>query len=422
MGYLERSKKRSPGAWQKNIEVETTENILAFSAVYACISLIANDISKLRLKLTEQVEGIWEEITEGSTAFLPVIRKPNRYQTRIQFVSQWIVSKLIHGNSYILKVRDNRSVVVALFVLDPRLVTPLVSDDGSVYYRLGRDPLSELTEDETIVPASEIIHDRMLCLWHPLVGVSPIYACAASATQGIRIQNNSARFFENMSRPSGILTAPSKISDEAAARLKAHWESNYTGLNIGRIAVLGDGLEYEAMTIPAQQAQLIEQLRFTVEDVARCFHVPLHMLQSGTSPTLASIGAINQAYYSQTLQSLIEDFELCLDEGLALPAAYDVEFDLDGLLRLDPLSRAETSQKAIGAGYMKPNEARLKENLPPVEGGDTPYLQQQNWSLAQLDKRDIVADKPAVAAPQEPAPIPDQAREFLSHFSKAIHV
>jgi HK97 family phage portal protein len=338
------------GAWQKNIEVETTENILAFSAVYACISLIANDISKLRLKLTEQVEGIWEEITEGSTAFLPVIRKPNRYQTRIQFVSQWIVSKLIHGNSYILKVRDNRSVVVALFVLDPRLVTPLVSDDGSVYYRLGRDPLSELTEDETIVPASEIIHDRMLCLWHPLVGVSPIYACAASATQGIRIQNNSARFFENMSRPSGILTAPSKISDEAAARLKAHWESNYTGLNIGRIAVLGDGLEYEAMTIPAQQAQLIEQLRFTVEDVARCFHVPLHMLQSGTSPTLASIGAINQAYYSQTLQSLIEDFELCLDEGLALPAAYDVEFDLDGLLRLDPLSRAETSQKAIGAG------------------------------------------------------------------------
>jgi phage portal protein BeeE len=71
---------------------------------------------------------------------------------------------------------------------------------------------------------------------------------------------------------------------------------------------------------------------------------------------------------------------------------------------------------------MKPNEARLKENLPPVEGGDTPYLQQQNWSLAQLDKRDIVADKPAVAAPQEPAPIPDQAREFLSHFSKAIHV
>jgi HK97 family phage portal protein len=426
------------GAWQKNVVVDPDRNLLAFSAVYACVTLIGNDIGKLRPKLVVQEDtGVWSEVVSTSP-FLPVLRKPNRYQNRIQFYTHWVVTKLLHGNAYVLKQRDRRGVVVALFVLDPRLVTPVVADDGSVYYQLNADKLSEV-RDPITVPASEIIHDRMPSLWHPLLGVSPIYACGSSATQGIRIQANSAAFFENMSRPSGMLTAPGHIPDDTAARLKQAFEDNFSGSKIGRLAVLGDALKYEAMAIPAVDAQLIEQLKWTIEDVARCFHVPLHMISGGVNPTFQNIGSLTQSYYSQTLQTLIESMELCLFEGLSLPDRYDVEFDLEALLRMDQSSRYDAYGKAIGAGWMEPNVARLRENMPPAKGGDTPYLQQQNWSLAQLDKRDINAQPGAAAPAAAPAPssgapalgAPEEedddegaaalAAALISKFSEAYH-
>jgi len=395
------------GAWQKGVEVMSQENLLAFSAVFACVSLISDDISKLRIRLMQldPIDGIWQEEGSGSP-FAPVMRKPNRYQTRIQFLSSWIISKLLHGNTYILKERDKRGVVIALYILDPRLVTVLVADSGDVYYQLNRDPLSELLVPVTI-PASEIIHDRMMTLWHPLVGVSPISACGNSATQGLKIQSNSAKFFENMSRPSGQLTAPGPITDENAARLKKHFEENLSGENIGRLLVTGDGLKYEPMTIPANDAQLIEQLRWTVEDVARCFKVPLYKLGVG-QPLTSNIGALNQDYYSQCLQSHIESLEILIDEGLALPSYLGTELELEGLLRMDPMSRADRNAKAIGAGYLSPNEARFSENLEPAEGGETPYLQQQNFSLAALAKRDAQKD-PFAPAGGAPAPAADPA-------------
>ena len=397
------------GAWQRNITADKRENLLAFSAVFACISLIAEDIAKLRPRVMEQNEnGTWTEVARN-TPFAAVLRKPNAYQTRIQFFVMWIVMRLLYGNTYVLKERDARGIVTHLHVLDSRLVTPLVAEDGSVFYQVNADKLSGV-EVAFTAPASEIIHDRGLTLFHPLIGVSPIYACGASATQGSRIQNNSALFFENMSRPSGQLTSPTTIKDETAQRLKLEFEKNFSGGNIGRIFVSGDGLKYEAMTIPAADAQLIEQLRWTVEDVARCFRVPLYKLGSGPPPTFNNIGALNQDYYSQTLQSQIEAIELLLDEGLNLANVrdhvYGVEFDLEGLLRMDPLTRMDVSAKGVGSGILTPDEARQRENLEPVEGGDTPYLQQQNWSLSALAKRDETAATMPPAAPPVPAPAP----------------
>lgn len=387
------------GAWQRNIEIEPTQNLLAFSAVYACVSLIADDISKLRIKLSEQKpSGVWKEIKRNSP-FLPVLVKPNRFQTRIQFLSLWIVSKLLYGNTYILKERDQRGIVTALYILDPRLVTPLVADDGSVWYRLSRDFLNGIQGDPTF-PASEIIHDRAVCLFHPLMGVSPIFACATTSTQGIKIQQNSAKFFENMSRPSGQLTAPGTIQDVTAGRLKAEFEANFSGGNIGRLFVGGDGLKYEAFGIPPIEAQMIEQLSWTVQDVARCFHVPLHKIGAGQNVTFSNVATLNQDYYSQTLQVLIEAIEILLDEGLALPDPLGTELDLEGLLRMDPLGRAEVNKSNVGAGVWTPNEARLKDNLEPVSGGDTPYMQAQNVPLKQL------AESPPLISPPTPAKPP----------------
>jgi HK97 family phage portal protein len=369
------------GNWQRGIVTDSKDRLLQSSPIYACIALIAGDISKLRPKLMFELDGIPQEAF--SAAFSPVLKKPNRYQTRIQFLNEWMTSKLIHGNTYVLKERDNRNVVVALYVLNPLLVTVLVADDGGVYYQLSVDKLSGVQEQITI-PASEIIHDRGICPFHPLVGVGPIYAAAMSATQSNRIQTNASVFFENMSRPSGQLTAPGTIDDETAARLKKEFEQNFSGSKIGRLFVAGDGLQYEAMTIPAQQSQLTEQLRWTGEDVARCFGVPGYKVGLGPFPTQTNIAALDVEYYKQCLQKDIEGIEILLEEGLALPAGFSVELDLDGLLRMDPLTQAQVNTEYTKSGVMKPNEARAAIGKPPVEGGDTPYLQQQNFPLSAL--------------------------------------
>src|SRR5690606_26270440 len=132
------------------------------------------------------------------------------------------------GNSYILKERDNTGRVVALHVLDPHRVRPLLADDGSVFYDLHADKLAGLGE-QLVVPARESIHDRFNCLFHPLVGLSPIFASGLAATQGLAIQEDSTLFFQNGAQPGGILTAPGSISDETAARLKEYWDTNFSG-------------------------------------------------------------------------------------------------------------------------------------------------------------------------------------------------
>lgn len=417
------------GAWQKNIIPESRQNILAFSAVYACVAMIADDISKLCIDLIEEDPdtGIWVEV-ERNAPHYPVLEKPNGYQNRIQFLSQWVTSKLLHGNTYVFKQRDRRDIVTGLHVLDPRLVTPLVTQEGNVYYQLNQDYLAQVpTNGGQIFSADEIIHDRGVTLFHPLVGVSPIYACGSSATQGIRIQNNSSLFFENMSRPSGVLSSPSFISDETAKSLKQQMAEGFSGSNIGKILVAGDGLKYEPMTIPASDAQLIEQLKWTVEDVARCFKVPLYKIASTDNPKFTNYSAINQDYYSQTLQNLIECIELCLDEGLGLRyvggRTYGTQLDLDGLLRMDPLSRAELHKTAISAGYETPNEARADSNRQPIKGGDSAYLQQQYYSLEDLAKLHSQQPAPAapaaLPAPTEPAALPPP-KEFLLEFQRGI--
>ena len=393
--------------FQQDIEIRR-DSVMAQATVFACITLIASDIGKLSLRLLEQqgANGIWSEAT--SSAFSPVLRKPNRYQTRQKFIEQWIVSKLTNGNTYVLKERDNRGVVTALYILDPHRVQPLVAPDGSVYYQLQEDVLSRVPEGVPAVPASEIIHDTMVCLFHPLVGVSPIFACGLAATQALKIQQNSAKFFENMSRPSGVLTGPAAIGDETAKRLKEHWEKNYSGANAGKVAVLGDGLKYEAMSVTPLDAQLVEQLKLSAEQVCAVFHVPAYMVGAAPVPPNNNVQVLALQYYSQCLQALIESLEAGLDGGLGLPDVVGrtlrTEFDLDDLLRMDTATLTATLKEQVGAGITAPNEARKRINLPPVSGGDSPMLQQQMFSLQALSVRD--KDKPFAKPPEAPPAAP----------------
>ena len=385
------------GAWQRNQELRAP-TVLAHYAVYACVTLIANDIGKLRQRLMElDADGIWLETT--SPSFSPVLRKPNGYQNHIQFKQWWQTSKLTKGNAYGLKLRDNRGIVTGIYILDPDKVTVLVAENGDVYYQCNGDELNEIGSGGVTVPASEIIHDRMNCLFHPLVGVSPLYACALAACQSLKMQNDSSTFFENGARPGGILSAPGAISDETAARLKAHWDANYTGQNAGKVAVVGDDLKFQQMKMSATDSQLIEQFKLTAEMICTAFHVPPSKVGVTTSPTGTTAAQENQKYYSDCIQVLVEEYEACMDDGLSVPDKYGVELDIDGLLRMDMGTLVETLKLAVGAGIMAPNEGRYRLNLPPVLGGESPMIQEQNYSLAAIAKRDAQADPFGTAQP-----------------------
>lgn len=417
------------GSWQSGVEGRT-QDVLGFSAVYACVTLIASDIGKLRLKLVQQsANGIWTET--HSPSFSPVLKKPNHFQTRIKFIERWVTTKLVHGNAYVLKQRDNRNVVTGLYVLDPQRVRPLVAPNGDVYYALSQDNLAGVESTDVVAPASEIIHDVMVPLYHDLCGVSPIYACGLAALQGLSVQNHSANFFENGAQPSGILTSPGVIGHETAQRIREHWETNYSGANAGRVAVLGDDLKYQPMAMNATDAQLIEQLKWTAEDVCRAFHVPPYMIGVGSMPTYNNIEALNQQYYAQCLQTHIESIELLLDEGLGLTKQspeMGTEFDLDDLLRMDTSTRVKAASDSVGSGCVAPNEARARWfNLGPVPGGEAPYLQQQNYSLSALAKRDAQEDpfgrqtpEPAPPASTDPDPDEDRARAFIAALRKEL--
>jgi HK97 family phage portal protein len=404
------------GAWQRNQEW-TTETVLAHHAVYACITRIAQDFGKLRSMLIERDKsGIGSEIT--NTSHSPVLRSPNRFQNPNQFKECWAISKLIHGNTYVLMERDGREVPSAMYILDPTRVTVLVAPDGTVFYQLKQDNLSSLEENEIVIPASEIIHDRINCLYHPLVGTSPIFASGQAANMGIQIETNSTAFFGNGSNPSGILSTAVTITPEKSEQLSALWNARFGKDKSGGVAVLGDGMKFEAMRMTGRDSQLIEQLRWTAETVCSTFHVPPWKIGIGEQPAYTKPEIANQAYYSDCLQAHIEHFEACMNRAFGFETPTEgrmlsVELDLDGLLRMDAASQMDLLVKASGGAVLTPDEARARADLGPLPGGDTLYRQQQEHSLEALAKRDEKPDPFGTTAPPSSALPPPEPQKAL---------
>jgi HK97 family phage portal protein len=184
-----------------------------------------------------------------------------------------------------------------------------------------------------------------------------------------------------------LLVAPTEIDPKTAERLSAAWHA----LGPGKTAVVGSGMKYQDIGTTAVDSQLTEQLDHTVATIAGCFGVPVSMVDSTQQPPYANSEATQLQYHAQCLQVHMVSLEAALDEGLDLPAPYGTEFDLDALIWMDTATRSTAAKEGITAG-LTPNEVRRKfYNLGPVAGGDTPYLQQQMFSLAALAERDAAA-------------------------------
>lgn len=401
------------GAWQRNMEVRN-ETVLSYPSVFSCITLIASDISKMSPSIqAKDSNDIWKDISDSQ--FDNLISKPNQFQNTIQFMETWMNSKLSRGNTYVMKVKNSAGQITELRVLDPDKVVPLVADDGSVFYRVSPDQISGLPVQVT-VPAREIIHDRFNCLFHPLIGVSPIYACGMAAMQGKHIQESSAHFFKNGGKPSGIITVPGALDADKAKEIKAAWDAGYTGENAGKTGLLSGGAAYQALTMSAVDADTVEQQKLSDLAICSAFHVPAYKAGIGDIPSSDNVEALEQQYYSQCLQVLIESIEALLKDTFDLGAKKRVELDIGALLRMDSERRMKSLGEGVKNTILTPNEARKRENLPPVAGGDALYLQQQNFSLEALSRRDAQDDPFSKTTPEPSSP----AKAALSVVEKSF--
>ncbi|HAM8808448.1 TPA: phage portal protein [Escherichia coli] len=382
------------GAWQQGVKADP-ESVLSFHAVFSCISLISQDIAKMRLRLMQtDTQGIRREKRQGDIARL--CRRPNSQQNRIQFFELWLNAKLRHGNTVVLKIRNSRGQIKELRILDWNRVEPLVADDGEVFYRITPDRNCGITEAVT-VPAREVIHDRFNCFFHPLVGLPPVYAAGLAATQGHHIQENSTSFFRNGGRPSGVIEIPGSITEENAKKLKSNWDSGYTGENAGKTAILSNGAKYNPTTFSPVDAQTVEQLKMTAEIVCSVFRVPAYKIGVGQPPSSDNVEALETGENEST------------------------EFDVTTLLRMDSERRMKTLGESVKNTLLTPNEARKRENLPPLAGGDALYLQQQNYSLEALSRRDAREDPFASSGKRVSAQLPDGASDCNKAISETEH-
>ena len=411
------------GAWQMNVE-EKQGTLLCYPTLYACLNRPSQDVGKLPFVLKRVDEnGIWRIVDSGSP-YWPVLRKPNKYQTAQQFREAWMLSKLMHGNTYVLKVRDNRGIVTDLYVLDPCRVMPLVSDSGDVYYQLQFSTAENLLPanypaSTIVVPAREIIHDRLNCFHHQLIGVPPLCAAYWPTLKNLKILKSSAEFFNNNAQPGGILTAPAGMSDEDAKEIQAYWASAYSGQNAGKVAVIGADMKFTSFAMKGADSQLVEQMQYSDRQICQPFGIPPYVVGVGEIPAGMKVDDVMNTYYSLALQSHIEAMEYLLDEGLGISYPMGVELDLEPLLRMDTAKRGEVWGKLANDGISTPNEARHQFGLAPLQGGDTVYMQQQDFPLDQVRLNKI--EQAAAPAPEPEAdPALDEATEEVRRLTAEL--
>jgi HK97 family phage portal protein len=368
------------------------------SIVQSCVDAYAQTLAQLPAQHVSEFPG--EGVQPITTSALSrVLRQPNSYQTRSDFVLNLVKSLLLHGNGYALAQRNDRNEISALHLLNSRSVSPMIDrESGSIFYAIGDQIMLPHGSIDALVPQRDVLHVRLFTPRNPLIGVSPIENLAMAIASTNAISSHQAAFFSNMARPSGLLTTDERLTKEQMMQLRDAWLNQSQHLNSGGVPILAAGLKWQSMSINSQDSQLVEAFQMGRDDIAMSFRIPLAVLGYAKDSTYQSAETLINAWLSQGLGFLIEHIEQSISAFFGVPLNTHCQFDVDALLRTDLVGRVDALTKAISGGLYSPNEARRKEGLPDAEDGDEPRLQAQVVPLSQVNA------EPAPSA--EPAPVP----------------
>ena len=354
----------------------TERSAMQMTAVYSCVRILAEAIAGLPLHLYRYTDNGGKEKAIDHPLYQLLHDEPNPEMTSFCFRETLMTHLLLWGNAYAQIIRNGKGEVIALYPLMPNKMEVDRDDKGQLYYSYSRssEEAPTMKGSKVLLRPSDVLHIPGLG-FDGLVGYSPIAMAKNAIGLAIATEEYGAKFFANGAQPGGVLEHPGTIKDPQ--RVRDSWQNTFGGSgNANRIAVLEEGMKYTPISISPEQAQFLETRKFQINEIARIFRVPPHMVGDLEKSSFSNIEQQSLEFVKYTLDPWVIRWEQSLMRALLSEdekKAYFLKFNVEGLLRGDYASRMSGYATARQNGWMSANDIRELENLeliPPEEGGD----------------------------------------------------
>ena len=353
------------------------------SAVYSCVRILAESVAGLPLHVYERTANGSKSTKPSHPLYRLLHDEPNREMTSFVFRETLMSHLLLWGNAYAQIIRDGRGFPIALYPLLPDRMAVDRNESGELVYTCQSDKGQVKLRRENVLHIPGLGFDG-------LIGYSPIAMAKNAVGLALATEDYGATFFANGANPGGVLEHPGVIKPEQADRLRESWQSQFGGANAHKVAVLEEGLKFHQMSIPPEQAQFLETRKFQINEIARIFRVPPHMVGDLEKSSFSNIEQQSLEFVKYTLDPWVVRWEQSLQQALILPsekATIFIKFNLDGLLRGDYQSRMQGYSTGIQNGFMSVNDVRGLEDmnlLTAEEGGDLHFVNGNMVKLADV--------------------------------------
>ncbi|TRZ66388.1 MAG: phage portal protein [Comamonadaceae bacterium] len=385
------------------------DSALRLAAVYACVRVLSESMASLPLVIYQRrADGGKDKVTDHWLYRL-LAKRPNRFQNPFEWREMLQGHLALRGNAYNQIITNAKGEVVELMPLHPDRIQLELLPSGEYRYRF-----TDRFGTESILPRGEVWHLRGLSS-DGLMGMSPIELARENLGMALAAQDYGARFFANDAKPTGgWIEFPGSFKDSEAKKVfRESYQQAQSGANRGKVLVLENGMKFHEVGVTNKDAQFLELRKFQITDVARLFRVPPHMIGDLDRATFSNIEQQSLEFVMHTMTPWAERWEASIESELLLEGDdIEVEFDFANLMRGDAASRASYYQSGIQNGWLTRNEARIAENLNPLEGLDEP-LRPLNM-VEESTAEDVALDTEQAEEPAQEATEPsDEAAARL---------
>nr|UVY04645.1 MAG: portal protein [Bacteriophage sp.]DAU89375.1 MAG TPA: Portal [Caudoviricetes sp.] len=375
----------------------TERSAMQMTAVYSCVRILAEAIAGLPLHVYRYNSDGGKAMALDHSLYRLLHDEPNPEMSSFVFRETLMTHLLLWGNAYAQIIRNGKNEIVALYPLMPNKMSVDRDESGHLYYTYyrGSDEAIKNKEFAVTLQPSDVLHIPGLG-FDGLVGYSPIAMAKNAIGMAIACEEYGAKFFANGAAPGGVLEHPGTIKDPQ--RVRESWQSTFGGSgNANKIAVLEEGMKYTPIGISPEQAQFLETRKFQINEIARIFRVPPHMVGDLEKSSFSNIEQQSLEFVKYTLDPWVIRWEQSIQRSLLSrdeKAVYFVKFNLEGLLRGDYQSRMNGYAIGRQNGWMSANDIRELENLdriPAEDGGDLYLI---NGNMLPLKNAGAFADTP----------------------------
>lgn len=367
------------------------------TAVYACVRILAEAVASLPLHVYEYRDDGGKKLVHDHPLYYLLHDEPNPEMTSFVFRETLMSHLLIWGNAYAQIIRDGAGRVLGLYPLLPDKMDVQRDDCGNIYYVYSRNsdenPMFKEYGDIRL-KAEEVLHIPGLG-FDGLIGYSPIAMAKNAVGMTLACEEYGASFFANGANPGGVLEHPGVLKDPS--KVRESWNSVYRGVNNAhKIAVLEEGMKYQQIGIPPEEAQFLETRKFQINEIARLYRIPPHMVGDLDKSSFSNIEQQSLEFVKYTLDPWVIRWEQSLQRSLLLPGEkgkYFIKLNVDGLLRGDYQSRMNGYAVGRQNGWFSANDIREMENMNPIpdEEGGSLYL--INGAMTKLADAGVFAEK-----------------------------